>query len=171
MPKVFNITLSQTSIQDAISKLRQYRTDLDTSMTLLSEEVGKIVQRDAQNMFDGAIADDLTEKSGGAVMAEVNVESEPNGNESTVTAYGNDAVSVEFGTGVHHNGGAGSSPHPRGAMYDMLIGEYGKKQGRKDKWAIAPNVWSYGTPARMPMYNALEQVQKEVPNIAKQVMP
>lgn len=38
---------------------------------------------------------------------------------------------IEFGAGIHYNGSAGSSPHPKGNEFGYTIGSYGKGLGKK----------------------------------------
>lgn len=93
---------------------------------LLRKKVAEQIETLAQNGFNGAIVDDLTEDSGGARRAEVQVSIDERENVSVVIAAGEDAVWVEFGAGVYHNGSAGSSPHPKGSELGFTIGGYGK---------------------------------------------
>lgn len=94
-------------------------------------------------------------------------------NVSVVVASGEDAVWVEFGAGVYHNGAAGSSPHPKGNELGFTIGSYGKGNGRKTTWGYLDDDGelhlTHGTPATMPMYRAMETVSEEVYLIAKEV--
>ncbi len=86
--------------------------------------------------------------------AQVDVSVDNRGSVTVVVASGEDAVWVEFGAGVYHNGSPGSSPHPHGAELGMTIGGFGKGNGKKEVWGFYENgelKLSHGTPARMPM--------------------
>ena len=93
-------------------------------------------------------------------------------NVSIVIAAGEDAVWVEFGAGVYHNGSAGSSPHPEGSKLGFTIGGYGKGMGKRQTWGFYEDGelrLTHGTPAVMPMYNAVKAVCDEIADIAKEV--
>jgi hypothetical protein len=93
-------------------------------------------------------------------------------NLSVVIADGEDAVWVEFGAGVHHNGSAGSSPHPSGAELGFTIGGYGKGRGKRETWGYYEDGelrLTHGTPATMPMYRAVKTVCDELTNITREV--
>ena len=95
------------------------------------------------------------------------------GDIAVVVADGEDAVWVEFGAGVYHNGSPGSSPHPNGSELGFTIGSYGKGYGKANAWGYYDSddrlIITRGTPASMPMYNAAQQVSKEAISIAKEV--
>ena len=105
-------------------------------------------------------------------MAEVTVSLDQRDNVTVVVAQGEDAIWVEFGAGVHHNGSAGSSPHPSGAELGFTIGGFGKGNGKKDIWGYYEGGelrLTHGTPAVMPMYNAMKMVCDEIVDIAREV--
>lgn len=94
------------------------------------------------------------------------------GNVTVVVANGEDAVWIEFGAGVHYNGSVGSSPNPYGAKLGFIIGGYGKGNGRKETWGFYEDgelKITHGTPAKMPMANAVTALCNEFPRIAKEV--
>ena len=83
-----------------------------------------------------------------------------------------DAVWIEFGAGVYHNGSPGSSPHPHGAELGMTIGGFGKGNGKKEVWGFYEEgelKLSRGTPAKMPMARAVSTVCNEISEIAREV--
>ena len=95
------------------------------------------------------------------------------GDISVIVADGEDAVWVEFGAGVYHNGSAGSSPNPYGAQLGFTIGSYGKGYGKANAWGYYDEnnnlVLTRGTPASMPMYRAAQAVAKQSLKIAREV--
>lgn len=106
------------------------------------------------------------------VYAQVDVSVDNRGSVTVVVASGEDAVWVEFGAGVYHNGSPGSSPHPHGAELGMTIGGFGKGNGKKEVWGFYENgelKLSRGTPARMPMALAITTVCNDIQSIAKEV--
>lgn len=170
--KVIRISLSEKDIDRAIRELEMYKREILRKTELLRTRVAERIGSLAQSGFNGAIVDDLTNESGGAKTAEVQVSIDERENISIVIAAGEDAVWVEFGAGVYHNGSAGSSPHPKGSELGFTIGGYGKGMGKRQTWGFYEDGelrLTHGTPAIMPMYNALKTVCDEIAGIAKEV--
>lgn len=170
--KVICISLSEKDIDRAIKELEQYKREIIRKTELLRTKVAERIANLAQSGFNGAIVDDLTNESGGARTAKVQVSIDKGENVSIVIAAGEDAVWVEFGAGVYHNGSAGSSPHPKGSELGFTIGGYGKGMGKRQAWGFYENGGlrlTHGTPAIMPMYNAVKTVCDEIVDIAREV--
>ena len=168
--KVISFGLSEREIGKAIKELEQYKQEVIQKTTLLRERVAERIASLAQSGFTGAVVDDLLK--GGAKTAKVDVSLENGDNVSLVIANGEDAVWVEFGAGVFHNGSAGSSPHPNGSELGFTIGSYGKGMGKKEGWGYYEDDTlrlTHGTPAVMPMYNAVKTVCDELAGIAREV--
>ena len=170
--KVISFGLSEQDIDRAIKELAQYKEGFKSKCEELLRRIAERLAEEAQSGFNGAIVDDLTEKSGNPRKASVNVRAENRGDYFVVVADGTDAVWVEFGAGVYHNGSPGSSPHPNGAELGMTIGGFGKGNGKKEVWGFYEDgelKLSRGTPARMPMARAVTTVCNEIKEIAKEV--
>lgn len=170
--KVIRISLSEKDIDRAIKELEQYKQEIIRKTELLRVKVAERIAALAQSGFNGAIVDDLTRESGGSRKADVRVSIDERENVSIVIAAGEDAVWVEFGAGVYHNGSAGSSPHPEGSKLGLTIGGYGKGMGKRQTWGFYEDGelrLTHGTPAVMPMYNAVKAVCDEIADIAKEV--
>lgn len=170
--KVIRINLSEKDIDRAIKELEQYKQEIIRKTKLLRVKVADRISALAQSSFNGAIVDDLTGESGGSRKADVRVSIDERENVSIVIAAGEDAVWVEFGAGVYHNGSAGSSPHPEGSKLGFTIGGYGKGMGKRQTWGFYEDGelrLTHGTPAVMPMYNAVKAVCDEIADIAKEV--
>lgn len=170
--KIIRFGLSTSEIDRAIKELEQYKRDIIQKTELLRKRVAERIASLASSGFAGAIVDDLTEDSGGVRHAEVDVSVDERDNVSIIIAKGEDAVWVEFGAGVYHNGSAGSSPHPKGAELGFTIGEYGKGMGKRETWGYYEDGelrLTHGTPAAMPMYNAMKNVCQEIDAIAREV--
>lgn len=170
--KVIRISLSEQDIDRAIRELEQYKQEIIRKTGLLRQRVAKRISVLAQSGFNGAIVDDLTRDSGGARKANVQVSIDERNNLSVVIAAGEDVVWVEFGAGVYHNGSAGSSPHPKGSELGFTIGGYGKGMGKRQTWGFYEDGelrLTHGTPAVMPMYNAVKTLCDEIADIAKEV--
>ncbi|MCZ9311795.1 MAG: hypothetical protein O0V67_00310 [Methanocorpusculum sp.] len=170
--KIISFGLSEREINRAIKELEQYKQEIIRKTELLQKKVAERLETLVRSGFSGAIVDDLLPDSGGQRQANVSVSLEQNGNVSLIIANGEDAVWVEFGAGVYHNGSAGSSPHPEGSALGFTIGGYGKGMGKKSTWGYYEENelrLTHGTPAVMPMYNAMKKVCEEIAEIAKEV--
>lgn len=175
--KIISFDLSARSIDRAIKELAQFKEDFQKKCEELLRRIAERLAEEAQNGFSGAIVDDLTEKSGSPRKASVNVHTENRGDYFAIVADGTDAVWVEFGAGVYHNGSVGSSPNPLATNATgvpnppIAIGTFGKN-GRKQTWGFYEDgelKITRGTPAAMPMYNAVQTVSREVLEIAREV--
>lgn len=171
MARVIEITLNSNSIQKAIDELRDYERDLGRKTNLLRERIAEVIRNQAANGFAASGIDDRL--NGGMRKANVSVTVDTSDGVSVVLASGDDAVWIEFGAGVYHNGGAGSSPNPLGAALGYTIGGYGKGHGKRSVWGYYDQggnlVLTHGTPATMPMYNAVQAVCASYVQIAKEV--
>jgi hypothetical protein len=168
--KVIRFGLSPKEINKAIRELEKYKRDIIRKTDLLREKVAEKVAELSRSGFAGAIVDDLI--TGGAKTADVDVTVENRENVTLVIAKGEDAIWVEFGAGVHHNGSPGGSPHPNGSELGFTIGSYGKGMGKRDVWGFYEDGelrLTHGTPATMPMYKALKTVCDEISVIAREV--
>lgn len=169
--KVISFGLSESEIDRAIKELEEYKKEFIKKCEELRQRVAEKIREKAQEGFNGAIVDDLTAESGGARLAEVNVVTEDSDDVTLVIAQGTDAVWVEFGAGVHHNGAVGSSPNPYGAELGFTIGGFGEN-GKKQTWGFYENgdlKITHGTPATMPMFNAVQVVISDIDAIVKEV--
>lgn len=168
--KVISFGLSTSEINRAMKELADYKQEILHKTELLREKVAERLADEAKNGFSGAVVDDLTR--GGQRFAQVDVSVDNRGSVTVVVASGEDAVWVEFGAGVYHNGSPGSSPHPRGAELGMTIGGFGKGNGKKEVWGFYEDgelKLTRGTPARMPMALAVTTVCNDIQAIAKEV--
>lgn len=168
--KVISFGLSTSEINRAMKELADYKQEILHKTELLREKVAERLVDEAKNGFSGAVVDDLTR--GGQRFAQVDVSVDNRGSVTVVVASGEDAVWVEFGAGVYHNGSPGSSPHPHGVELGMTIGGFGKGNGKKEVWGFYEDgelKLTRGTPARMPMALAVTTVCNDIQSIAKEV--
>lgn len=173
--KVISFGLSVSEINRALRELEQYKQQVIRKTELLRKRIAERLEDEVNSGFAAAVVDDLLK--GGTRKPQVNVTIDPGDNVSVVIAKGEDdhkkdAVWVEFGAGVYHNGAAGSSPHPRGGELGLTIGGYGKGMGKRQVWGFLEDGelrLTRGTPAAMPMYNAMQTVCREIASIAKEV--
>ena len=173
MAKTISIDLNAASITAAIKELDRFTRELERKNDIMRERIAKLIEGYAQNGFNNSIVDDRL--AGGGRPAVVTVKTSTENDRTLVIADGKDAVWVEFGAGVYHNGAAGSSPHPNGSELGLTIGSYGPA-GKRKVWGYYENpkekeglILTHGTPATMPQYKALRTVCEDVINIAKEV--
>lgn len=172
--RVIRFKLSESEIDEAIKQLTEYRQEIVKKTELLREKVAERLRDEVRMGFDGAIVDEQILKGGSISLkyAQVDVSIDNRGSVTVVVASGEDAVWVEFGTGVHYNGSLGSSPHPHGTELGMTIGGFGKGNGKKETWGFYDEgelKLSHGIPARMPMSNAVITICNSIQEIAKEV--
>lgn len=175
--KVISFGLSEREINRAIREVERFKQDFQKKCDELLKQVAERIAEEAKHGFSGAIVDDLTEKSGGKKLASVDVRTEKRGDTYVIVADGEDAVWVEFGAGVYHNGSVGSQPNPYSQNVTnvpnapIAIGTFGEN-GRKPTWGFYEDgelKITRGTPAQMPMYKAVQAVSQEVLTIAREV--
>ena len=170
--KTISFTLDPMEISRAIAEMEAYKRDFESKLRRVRELIGERIWWSAQNGFKSAVVSDVI--AGPQVANDVTVTIEHNDDMTVIIADGEEAVFIEFGAGVYHNGAAGSSPHPWGAENGYMIGEYGKGQGKRNVWALpgstkqSPNL-THGTPAAMPMYLGLMEGIKEIESIVRGV--
>lgn len=168
--RVISFGLSEKEIDRALRELADYKQEIIQKAELLRDKVAERLAEEAKTGFSGAVVDDLVK--GGQKFAQVDVSVDSRGSVTVVVASGEDAVWVEFGAGVYHNGSPGSSPHPNGAELGMTIGGFGKGNGKKKVWGYYEDgelKLTRGTPACMPMARAVTTVCNDIKEIAKEV--
>lgn len=167
---VIKIGLNTKDIDRAIKEIEKYKQDFLRKVDIFRKRLAEELADDAQMGFNSAIIDDLT--NGSSRTPEVTVSVTDKGDVSIVVADGKDAIWCEFGAGVYHNGSVGSSPHPRGVELGYTIGSYGKGYGKGKAWGYYEDgelKITRGTPAAMPMYNAMKSVVAKAVTIAREV--
>lgn len=175
--KVITIGLSEKDIDRAIKEIKQYKKEMLSKMDKYRSRLAEEIAKEAETGFSGSIVDDII-KGGSPHNAEVSVSFTDNGNIAVIVANGADAVWCEFGSGVYHNGSAGSSPNPYGVKLGYTIGSFGEGKGQQTVWGFYENdkareakevTLTHGTPATMPMYRALLSVANRSIAIAREV--
>lgn len=160
------------SIDRAVREIEDYKRFVVSKCEELRKRVAFLIATNARNIFSYAVADDLINEGYVIGSVDVTVQHEDN-NVTVVIASGKDAVFMEFGAGVYHNGAVGSSPNPLGAGLGFTIGSYGKGNGRKEVWDFKGEDGeihlTHGVPASMPMYRAMMGVANNIEQIAREV--
>lgn len=168
MPKTINIKLSQDSIQAAIKELDKYKQNLISKNELFVKRLGELGIPIINQNISAALGD--ADKSHNTYIRLNSFESY---SQAVLVCEGSDLLFIEFGAGIHYNGSASSSPHPKGNQFGYTIGSYGKGLGKNDYWYYksesGESVRSYGTQATMPMYKASQEIRLKIRQIAKEV--
>ena len=180
MSKVITMKLTTKGIEQAIKEIKAYKKDFTKKVDIFREKVAQEITDLAQAGFNSSLIDDVIPSSpnGSSRTAKVTVNFTSNGNVTVIATGQNeeDAIWVEFGAGVYHNGSVGGSPHPEGVKLGYTIGGYGKGYGKGSVWGyyLDPDgktglVLTHGTPATMPMYNAMKSIKGRTIDIAREV--
>lgn len=168
--KVISFTLDTKDIDKAIRELEKYKIDFQKKVDNYRNRLAEEIAVNASLNFGSAVLDDRVK--GEPRKPDVTVSVSDKGNISVVVADGEDAIWCEFGAGVYHNGAVGTSPNPYGNDLGFTIGSYGKGYGKAKAWGYYEDgelVITRGTPASMPMYNAVQEVTKRAIEIAREV--
>ena len=160
--QVIKMSLSTSSIDDAIKELKAFRDSLDRKKDKLLEELANIGIKEASVRFTTAMYDGVNDSS---------VTLKPVKDGYAIIAEGHAVAFIEFGAGVYHNSGEPyPNPRPDGIVG---IGEYGKGHGKRQAWGFQDEsgelVITHGNPAAMPMWYASEEMRKSILKIAKEV--
>ena len=170
--KTIKISLSEAGISRALEELAEYKASLEEKTDIFRRRVAEELKDYAKQLFDAAEEDIISGGNDGLKPVEVEVE-EREGGLSVVLASGADAVFIEFGAGVYHNGAAGASPHPKGQELGYTIGGYGKGFGQRKAWGYRDGsgnlIVTRGTEAMMPMLNAADRCAEIAARIAREV--
>lgn len=168
--KVIKVSLNTKDINKAIRDLERYEKEFQKKVDRYRQRIAEEIATITLLNFGSATMDDKVR--GGSRKPNVTVKVDERGSIAVVVAEGEDAVWCEFGAGVYHNGAVGSSPNPYGNDLGFTIGSYGKGYGKRTAWGYYENgqlVITRGTPASMPMYNAVQEVTKRAIEIAREV--
>lgn len=172
MTKKITITLSQKSIQDAISRIKAYKNDLTYKCQLLAEklaergvEIARLQLADLDAVFTTELISSIHAEYKGSVKG---------GGIWAVVAGTDHAMFVEFGTGIVGK----QSPYP-GELPDGVSWEYASGKTIR-QLADGRYGWFYkdddgqwwfteGMPSRPFMYYTAQEIEKIVVETAKEV--
>ena len=121
--KVISFGLSEQDIDRALKELEQYKQEIIQKTNLLREKVAQRLADESQSGFAQAVSDTIVLKGGSVVdlHSQVDVSVDNRGSVTVVIASGEDAIWIEFGSGVYYNGSPGTSPHPSGAELGFVV--------------------------------------------------
>lgn len=168
---VININpLSAKSVADAIKQIEDYRFSLDYKVDRFMQELYGLATAIIEEYVGKAKGDPNLDRS---YTADHDVKRTANTSEMTIKVKGEDLVFIEFGAGIHYNGGPdalGKSPHPKGMEFGFWIGSYsdlggnGYSYGQYDQW------FGYqGTESTAPVYQAAKAIREQAGEIATRV--
>lgn len=168
MGKNIQCTLNTKSLREAINELEKYADSLMKKNDLFVKRLAEIGIPVVDEQIASAHGD--SDKTHYTYIKLQNFQSH---SRATLIAEGQDLLFIEFGAGVHYNGAAGTSPHPKGEELGYTIGSYGKGQGKNQYWYYVDETGvkhrSYGTQATFPMYSAWMEMKSRMIEIAKEV--
>ena len=183
MAKTISFTLDAASIGKAIKELNDYTKDFEQKCKELRKRVAEKIRWSAENGFSQAIVSDVI--LGDADLTnDVQVTVSHDESVSIVMASGTQAVFIEYGAGVYHNGGEGMiglSTHPwvedGTETRPFFIGMYGDGKGAHNAWGYYKNgvksqdnvVVTRGTPAAMPMYRGYMEAINTIGELIQEV--
>lgn len=160
------MTLSRSSINNAINELKAYKRELvnknDIFVRRLAEiglNVVNMKVRQALGDSDDATSKAYVDSLGKLVKAEIHL-------------TGKDSLFLEFGAGIYYNT---PGQHPLEDEFGYGVGTYpGQTHAFDDYWFYTDEQGntgqiSYGTQATMPMYSASIEMYQEVTRIAREV--
>lgn len=161
-----------SGVSEAIQHIEGYRKRIDRNQHILLEKLAGIGIETAKVRFSTAQYDGVND---------VVVPSEPtwvSKDKLFLSANGSTVAFIEFGTGVHY-----SETHPKAGEFGAVRGGYGYGLGRLDSWRYKGEpgtngessekhpgeIVTHGNPPAMAMFNAAEDIRKNILDIAKEV--
>lgn len=169
------VKISATNLQAAIKNIKAKQQQLQNIELYLSEfanKLAKIGLEYARMSYSKAQYDGTNDVT-------VTIEADKP-NVVRVVASGKAVLFIEFGTGINY-----PDDHPKAGELNMIRGEYGKKQGQKESWVYVGEEGTNGTvirrgangnavrtrgnPASRSMYQAAEEIRKQIQTIAEEV--
>lgn len=178
--KTIRFTLDSRSISQAIREVEMYKRDFQSKVHELREKIAERIRWSAERGFQTAmVSDTFLRVSGKEKMPEqpiygrnIQVSVENKDDVSVVFTEGEQAIFIEFGAGVYHNGAAGESPHPWGIEKGFVIGAYGQHKGVSNAWGYYDGsdvVITHGTPSARPMYRGAEEAVRTLADLVREV--
>lgn len=179
--------LDVNSINNAISELDNIRSRLDRlSEKIISEVIERAKQYAIDNLnLASSVSNEMAKEVANTIPTITTEFVKPN---VAIIRAGGDAIWLEFGSGVHYNGAPGSFPHPKAQDVEGIfpIGQYNQgmdtegnistfSKGANDYWVYYDTAsdsfkTSHGTQCTQFMYQALLQVQNEIPKIVEGIL-
>ena len=158
----------KSSVDKAIEEVKAIKTEWKRKANLCSEMIAAALADEINKNLEAIpMTDDVIDvKTHTPKPVNWFAAAYPQGNR--VLIKGHDIVFIEFGAGIYHNGSV-NNPLSQAVQFDTSIGSYGKGHGNEPYWFIAHNLISRGTPAYMPINNAIEAIKPQIPMMIRQV--
>lgn len=174
--KTITIELSIESTQKALDYFENYKKRYFAMMDEICKRLAEYGLTNATAYFSEALYDGVKDVS-------VSVKKIRNG--YSLIANGSTVLFLEFGTGIWW-----ADDHPLAGELGMVRGSYGMGLGNNEWWIysgqpgnaggklvedpktgrVHPNsTITHGNPANMPMYNAAQDMRRQIRRIAKEV--
>ena len=185
MAKVISFSLSPKDIDRAVKELRDYQTVFKEKCEEFRKRVAERIRWSAEQGFSQAVAGDTflkvsgdsVQQIGPTMVNGITVTTEDGDGYTLIMTHGKEAVFIEYGAGVRHNGAPGDSPHPWGIQQGFAIGAYPLNHdppsyGVRNVWGYYDGdsiILTHGTPAAMPMYRGAEEAIRAIDEIAREV--
>ena len=169
MSKLIKVNLFDIkSLNRVIEEIKEYKDDLNKKCALFVRRLAETGIPVIDENINSAEGDSNKRHN-----TYIKINSFGDYSQARLIVEGRDILFIEFGSGIHYNGKAGSSPHPKGNEFGYTIGSYGKGLGKNDSWAYIADtgetVISHGTQATMPVYKAGLEIRRQILKIAKEV--
>lgn len=160
------MTLSRSSINDAINELKAYKKELINKNEIFVRRLAELGIKVIDMKVQQSLGDSDDAKSS------VYVDSVGKITSAELHLTGSDVLFIEFGAGIYYNT---PGQHPLEDKFGMGVGTYpGQTHAFDDYWFYTDEQGntgqiSYGTQATMPMYSASIEMYQEVTRIAREV--
>ena len=170
-----NISLSESSVNEAIRQLQQYKQSLKYKCELFVERLAELGDK-------AAIMSINESPLGRTVTLRVDRKPIRDGYKAILIATGKTVevedrepfytlLAIEFGAGIHYN----SNANPKASEFNLGVGTYpGQVHAFQDTWYFwdeQSQSWmaTHGVKATMPMYNATMEIINQYKQIAREV--
>lgn len=177
MPKKITMTLSQSSIQNAIKEIRQYQSDLNRKCEEFCRRLAELGIKVAQENTGGygkyiTFSVEITDRTNGckALMVATNtgiIHSEWRTQDGVKSADVSPLLMCEFGSGLK----AENPKNIAGVGTGTFPGQTHASNPEGWWWMDLSGEWhhSYGVTPKMPMYHASIEMILNVRKIAKEI--
>ena len=152
--KTIKIKLDESSIDDAINELKEYREEIQDKLKSFMESLLSVGYTEASDRASSFMGD-----SQPASVEQKYIVKTKNRIVATISLVGKDAIFIEFGSGVVFN----PTDHPWAGKTGYHIGSYPHQTH-----VPVPGYWYYGggklsvgTEAKMPIYFASEAMRND----------
>ena len=171
--KKLHLSLTRKGDIDKVIKyLEDYEKDITERLSVFLEELTKI----GVNAVNAQLQTISPFYKGEDIEVTDSIQQTDNGWQATITMSGQQAIFIEFGSGVLLNTSVGNSLHPWGSENGFTIGSYNSDQTNAkspdgwwyyDKWGQSQH--TLGTPTFAPLYNSSLEMLAAIREAAERV--